>query len=250
MTNIKDSVVLITGANRGIGKAYVEEFLKAGAAKIYLGVRDLDSVAEMAAQDPDKLIPLKLDVTDALDIQNAAKAAGDTTILVNNAGILFFDDLTSEDAAKNARAEMEVNYIGPLLLTQAFAPILKQNGGGTIITLSSIVGHVSMPALTTYCASKYAVQSLILNSRAQLASQGTRVMGVYPGPIDTDMAADLEMDKFPPQQVAQETIKAIENGSDDVFPDDFSKATYEAFRTDPKAVEAQMRESYEQQEAA
>ncbi len=245
-TNIKDSVVLITGANRGIGKAYVEEFVKAGAKKIYLGVRNLDSVADMVAANLDTLIPLKFDVTNAADIKNAAKEAGDVDILINNAGILFFDDLSSADAVDNARKQIEVNYIAPLAITQAFAPILKNNGGGILITLSSIVGHVSMPAITTYCASKYAVQSLILNARAQLAAQGTRVIGVYPGPIETDMAADLDMDKAPPSQVAQETIKAIENGEEDVFTDDFSKATYQAFRADPKAVEAQMLEAAQQ----
>ncbi|GJL86144.1 MAG: oxidoreductase [Micavibrio sp.] len=240
---IKDSVVLITGANRGIGKAYVEEFLKAGAKKIYLGVRNPDSVADVVAENPNTLIPLKLDITNAADIKNAAKEAGDVDILINNAGILFFDDLANKDAVDNARKTMEVNFIGPLAMTQAFAPILKNNGGGILIIVSSIVGHVSMPAITTYCASKHAVQSLILNARAQLAAQGTRVIGVYPGPIDTDMAKDLEMDKFPPAQVATETIKAIENGKEDVFTDAFSKVTYAAFRKNPKAVEAQMREA-------
>ena len=247
---IQDSIVLITGANRGIGKAYAEEFLKQGAQKIYLGVRNPDSVADFAAQNPDVLIPLKFDVTNQEDIQNAAQIAQDVTILVNNAGILFFDDFSSADLIENARQQMDVNYFAPLAVTQKFAPILKKNGGGTLVTVSSIVGHVSMPAITTYCASKYAVQSMILNARAQLASQGTQVIGVYPGPIETDMAADLEMDKFPPEQVAQETLKAIESGEEDVFTDEFAKSTYQAFRDNPKAVEAQMREMAQQQEAA
>jgi NAD(P)-dependent dehydrogenase (short-subunit alcohol dehydrogenase family) len=247
---IAQSVVLITGANRGIGKSYVEEFLKAGAKKIYLGVRDLASVEEFAQQNPEVLIPLQLDVTNEEHIKNAASEASDVNILINNAGVLFFDDLKSPEAIDNARKTMDVNFFGPLLLTQRFAPILKNNGGGALITVSSIVGHVSMPAITTYCASKYAVQSLILNTRAQLASQGTQVIGVYPGPIETDMAADLEMEKFPPEQVALETIKAIENGTEDVFPDAFSQSTYQAFRENPKAIEEQMRQMVEQQEAA
>lgn len=248
--NIENSIVLITGANRGIGKSYAEEFLKAGAAKIYLGVRNTNSVAKFVATAPNRLIPLKLDVTNAEDIKAAAQAAQDVTILVNNAGILMFDDLTSPELIENARSQIEVNYIAPLALTQTFAPILKKNGGGTLVTVSSIVGHVSMPAITTYCASKYAVQSIILNTRAQLSAQGTQVIGVYPGPIDTDMATDLEMDKFPPEQVAIETLKAIENGDEDVFTDAFSQATYQAFRDDPKAVEAQMREMAEQTDEA
>lgn len=248
---IKDSVVLITGANRGIGKAYAEAFFAAGAAKIYLGVRNTDSVKEFAQQDPDRLIPLQFDVTSATDIQNAASVAQDTTILVNNAGILIFDDFSSPELIENARKQVEVNYIAPLAITQTFAPILKKNGGGALVTVSSIVGHVSMPGITSYCASKYAVQSVILNARAQLAGQGTHVVGVYPGPIDTDMAADVDMEKFPPEQVAAETLKAIENGTEDVFTDAFSQQTYDAFRADPKAVEANMRAMAQQsQEAA
>jgi len=249
--NIENSVIFITGANRGIGKAYVEAFLAAGAAKIYLGVRKPESVSEMVAQNSDRLIPLKLDVTNESDIKAAAEEAQDITILVNNAGILFFDDVHSADAIDHARKQMEVNYFGVLAMTQAFAPILKANGGGVIVNLSSIVGHVTMPAITTYCASKYAVQSLILASRASLAAQGTQVIGVYPGPIDTDMAHDLEMDKFPPEQVAKETLKAIESSTEDVFTDPFSQSLYQQFRTDPKAVEAQMKEmAQEDQEAA
>ena len=244
--NIADSVVLITGANRGIGKAYAEEFLKARAKNIYLGVRNPDSVSEFVTQDPEKLIALKLDVTSADDVKAAAEQAGDVNIIINNAGVLFFDDLHSPDAVSNARITMDVNFFGPLMMNQAFAPVLKNNGGGALVTVSSIVGHVSMPAITTYCASKYAVQSLILNTRAQLKSQGTQVIGVYPGPIDTDMASDLPMDKFPPSQVAQATIKAIEAGEEDVFTDEFSKSTYAAFRADPKAVEAQMAQQLEE----
>lgn len=241
--NISDAVVLITGANRGIGKAYAEEFLAAGAKKIYLAVRDVKSVAEFVDENPDILVPLKLDVTQSSDIQAAAQAARDVNVLVNNAGILLFDDIHNQDALENARKHMDVNYFGVLEMTQAFAPILKSNGGGALVTLSSIVGHVTMPGIATYSASKYAVQSLILAARASLASQGTHVIGVYPGPIETDMAADLEMDKFPPEQVARETIKAIADGkTEDVFTDAFSQETYAAFRADPKAVEAQMLE--------
>ncbi|MEM6781905.1 MAG: SDR family oxidoreductase [Pseudomonadota bacterium] len=248
--NIQDSVVLITGANRGIGKAYAEAFLKAGARKIYLGVRNTDSVADFVKEAPDTLIPLKFDVTNQADIDNAAKEAADTQILINNAGILLFDDFNSDDLLDNARKQMDVNYFAPLAITQKFAPILKTNGGGVMVTVSSIVGHVSMPGINSYCASKYAVQSMILNARAQLKTQGTKVIGVYPGPIETDMAADLEMDKFPPSQVAAKTLKAIENGEEDVFTDAFSQQTYAAFRADPKAVEAQMAEMVAQDEAA
>lgn len=244
--NVQDSVILVTGANRGIGKAYAEEFLKKGAKKIYLGVRNPDSVADFVAQNPDVLVPLKLDVTSEADIENATKEAADTEIIVNNAGILFFDGFDDAELVDKARQQMEVNYIGPLAITQKFAPVLKANGGGCLVTVSSIVGHVSMPGFIGYCASKYAVQSMILNARALLKAQGTKVIGVYPGPIETGMTSDFEMDKFPPEQVAQETIKAIENGEEDVFTDAFSQGLYQQFRDDPKAVEAGMSEMAEE----
>ncbi|HRQ61247.1 MAG TPA: SDR family oxidoreductase [Alphaproteobacteria bacterium] len=243
---VKDKIILITGANRGIGKAYAEEFLKAGAKKIYLGVRKTESVAAMAAAHPGVFVPLKLDVTSEADIKAAASAAQDVQIVVNNAGIAMFDGLSSPEAAQNARAEFEVNYIGPLLITQAFAPVLKKNGGGAVVTVSSIAGHVAFPAFTTYSASKFAAHALILASRAQLAPQGTRVIGVYPGPIDTDMAKDVPMDKVPPADVARATIKAIESGVEDVFPDAMAQGLYEALRDDPKAVEKQMLESVQE----
>lgn len=248
--NIQDSVVFITGANRGIGKAYVEAFLRAGVKKIYLGVRNPDSVKEIVENHPERCEALKLDVTCADDIKSAALQAQDVNILINNAGILFFDNFTSPELVDNARQQFEVNYVGPLLLTQEFAPILKNNGGGIVVTVSSIVGHVAMPGIVTYCASKFAAQALILNMRAELTGQGTHVIGVYPGPIATDMAADLEMDKFPPEQVAQATLKAIENREEDVFPDAFSQGLYETLRKDPKDVEAQMLAMAQQDEEA
>lgn len=248
MTQIKNSIVLITGANRGIGKAYAEELRKAGAKKIYLGVRNPASVKDMVAAYPDIYVPLTLDVTKNSEIKAAAQKAGDVQILINNAGIALMDDLSTPTAAENARAEFEVNYIGPLLMTQAFAPVLKKNGGGVLVTVSSIAGHVAFPMFTTYCASKFAAHSLILSSRAQLAAQGTRVIGVYPGPIDTDMAKDVPMDKVPPADVALATIKAIESGAEDVFPDPMAQGLYSALRADPKAVEKQMLDSV--QEAA
>jgi NAD(P)-dependent dehydrogenase (short-subunit alcohol dehydrogenase family) len=238
--NIENKTVLITGANRGIGKAYAEEFLKSGAKKIYLGVRDLKSVEEFVAQAPDKLTPIKLDVTNADEIEAAAKTADDVEILINNAGILFLDSSQDTDTAENARKEFEVNFIGPLLMTQAFAPILKKNGGGVLITVSSIAGHVTVPGFASYCASKYAAQSLILSHRLELKQQGTHVIGVYPGPIETDMTKDIDFDTFPPSIVTQATIEAIKNGEEDVFPDPMSQEFYAAFRENPKTSEANM----------
>jgi NAD(P)-dependent dehydrogenase (short-subunit alcohol dehydrogenase family) len=244
--NIENATVLITGANRGIGKAYAEEFAKSGAKKIYLGVRDPASVKDLVASNPGKFTALKLDVTSAADIKAAAQTAKDVTILINNAGALESGPLISPDTLDGARKEMEVNYFGPLALIRAFAPILKANGGGAIATVSSIVGHVVFPDIITYSASKFAAHALIQGARLELTSQGTLVVGVYPGPIDTDMAKDIQMDKFPPSQVAQKTIEALKSGQEDVFPDAMAEQVYAAYRNDPKAFENSTREGYEQ----
>ena len=252
MNTIKDATILITGANRGIGKAYAEGFAKEGAKKIYLGARNPDNVKDMVESNPDVFVPLKLDVTSDADIKAAAEAAQDVDVLVNNAGILFLNTLEDQDAIANSRKEMDVNYFGVLAMTQAFAPILKKNGGGLIITVSSIAGHVSFPGFMTYCASKYAVQSLILSTRLYLADQGTRVIGVYPGPIDTDMTAEVPLDTFPVNVVPDTTIAAIKNGDDEVFTDEMSQGLYATFRQDPKEIEKQMAEMMQeaQEEAA
>lgn len=247
---VENSVVLITGANRGIGKSYAEEFLKSGAAKIYLAVRDTDSVSDFIAQAPEKLIPLQLDVTNAEHIKNAAQTAKDVTILINNAGILHWNNTHSDDVTEQARQEMEVNYIGPLAMIKAFAPVLKANGGGAIATVSSIAGHLSFPNLPTYSASKAAAHSLIMATRLELAEQNTHVVGVYPGPIETDMTVGMKMDMSSPNIVAQETIAALENGTQDVFPDETAKEFHKSVRDDPKAVEAQMLEYYKESKAA
>jgi NAD(P)-dependent dehydrogenase (short-subunit alcohol dehydrogenase family) len=142
----------------------------------------------------------------------------------------------------NARAEMEVNYFGTLAVTRAFAPVLKANGGGVVVNLSSIGGLVTVPVLGSYCASKAAVHAMTQGVRAELMAQGTRVIGVYPGPIDTDMARDFDMDKFPAFRVADALLEAVVNGTEDVFPDDMSATMRVQLLEDPKAVERQFAE--------
>lgn len=245
LNNLKNKTILITGANRGIGKAYVEEFLKAGARKIYVGTRDLDAVADMVASHPEKLVPLLLDVTNGDHVRAAADKATDVEVLVNNAGVASFGPLSSADIIKNARVEMEVNYFAPLALSHVFAPILKQNGGGLIVIVSSIAAHVAFPDLGTYCASKAAVHSLLKSIRMEYAQQGTRVLGVYPGPVDTSMAENIDAPKETPQMIALRTISAIEEGVQDLFPDDVSLSLYKDITSSPKAVEEQMQDMYD-----
>ncbi len=227
---VKDSVVLITGANRGIGKGFAEEFLKAGAKKIYLGVRRPEKITNFIARDPVKLVPLYLDVTDLDHIHAAVQKAGDITILINNAGVLFGGSLADEKRLEDARHEMEVNYFGPLSMIHAFSPLLKANGGGIIINVSSIAGLVAMPGSPTYSTSKAAVHFLTLEARMELKAHGTRVMGIYPGPVDTDMARSFDVPKVSPHHVAQETIRAIETEENYIFPDPHLKDIYTVLR--------------------
>lgn len=157
---IKDSIALVTGANRGIGKAFVDALLNMGAKKIYATARDVTALAELAAAEGERIVALQLDVTKPEMIDAAVKKAGDVTLLINNAGVAMYEGLISADDLKAARAEMEVNYFGPLNMIRAFAPSLAANGGGGVVNIASIASYVNFPALGSYSASKAAVHSL------------------------------------------------------------------------------------------
>lgn len=240
--NTKDSIALVTGANRGIGRAFVVALQRAGAKKIYAGARDIASLDEIAAGDPERIVPLAIDVTDADTIRAAVNRAPDVNLLINNAGLARFAGLIAATDLDAARAEMEVNYFGPLAMIRSFAPTLKANGGGAIINLGSIASHVNFPVLGSYSASKAAAHSLTQGVRAELRAQGTRVIGVYPGPVDTEMAAPFEMDKAPPAQIAEAALAAAIEGIEDLFPDDMSAELRTNLLRDPKIVEAQVGE--------
>ncbi len=237
---IKGSVALVTGANRGIGKAFVEGLLTAGAAKVYATARSAASLEELVAQDPERVVPLALDVTKPDQVRAAAEQAGDVSLLINNAGTAQFAGLIAADSIDAARVDMETNYFGALSMIRAIAPVLKANGGGAIVTIGSIASHVNFPMLGSYSASKAAVHSMIQGVRSDLRAQGTLVVGVYPGPVDTDMAEELPMDKVPPSQIAQAALDAVEAGTEDVFPDPTAAGLYDQFKADPKATERQV----------
>jgi len=239
---IKNSVAFVSGANRGIGRALVEELLNLGAAKIYASARNTVSLAELVADNLERVIPVSLDINKADQIKELSENYPDVELLINNAGIAAFAGFIAADSDSQARDEMQTNYFGTLNMTRAFAPVLKNNGGGTIVNLASIASHVNFPVLGSYSASKAAVHSLTQGTRAELAAQGTTVIGVYPGPVDTDMAAGFPMDKTPPATVAKNILAAVEAGDEDVYPDPVAFDLHSGILSDPKAVEKQIGE--------
>ena len=238
--DIKNSVAFVTGANRGIGKAFVAALQEAGAKKIYAAARDIASLAEILGQNSERIVPIALDVTDPNMIDEAAKRATDVNLLVNNAGVARFAGFIAESSLDAAHAEMDVNYFGTLAMIRAFSPALKANGGGAIVNLGSIASHVNFPVLGSYSASKAAVHSLTQGVRAELDAQGTRVVGVYPGPVDTDMTEPIDMPKVPPAQIAEAALRAVSNGVADVYPDDMATDLRAQMFRDPAAVEKQI----------
>lgn len=214
---IRDSVVFVTGANRGLGLAFVQELLAAGARKVYAAARQPEHI------DLDGVHRVQLDVTDGKSIATIAKDYPDVNLLINNAGIALWKGLLAPDAVEAARLELETNYFGPLFLSRAFAPVLAKNGGGTIVNILSVLSWISVPSAGGYSASKSAAWSLTNWLRTALSAQGTQVVGVHAGPIDTDMAKGLTLPKVTPQDVVKQVLSAIEAGRDEVLTDEMTR---------------------------
>ena len=237
--DIQESVAFVSGANRGIGKAYVEALLKAGARRIYAAARAIETLNEVVAIAPDRIIPIALDVTNPDQVKAAAQMAQDTTVLINNAGVLGAGGLFTTTSVETAQWEMNTNYFGTLSMIRAFAPILKQNGGGAIVNMLSVVSVVNAPVFSSYSASKAALYSLTQGVRAELAAQGTLVVGVFPGPVDTAMAEGVPLDKIAPSEVANATVQAIAQGIEEVYPDPISQNVFANLQMPLKELEKQ-----------
>lgn len=233
---IEGSVALVSGGNRGLGKAFVQALLDGGAQKVYVGAR-----RPIETADP-RLQPVMLDITDAQSVAAAAEACQDVTILINNAGVAFASPLLT---ASGARTEIETNYLGTLAMCQAFAPILKKNGGGALVNMLSVVSWYSQPFLGSYSASKAAAWSLTNGVRMELRAQGTLVVGVHAGLIDTDMAAQFDGTKTRPQDVAAATMEAIIAGREEVLADKVSQETRTALVTDQQSFYRQMQQLWD-----
>jgi len=227
---IADRTVLVTGANRGIGQALVQEALRRGAKRVYAGTRQ-----PPAHPDP-RVIPLPLDVTDPAQIQAAAEQVESLDVLVNNAGIWLFDDLS--DRAMLER-HLAVNFFGPLAVTQAFLPLLTRSGG-VIVNNVSLMALAALPLTPAYSISKAAAFSLTQSLRALLASRGVRVHAALTGPVDTDMTRGFDIPKASAESVASAILDGVEQGEEDIFPDPMSQAMAEGWRSGvAKAFERQ-----------
>lgn len=237
--NIEDSVVLLTGANGGIGRAFVKALLDRGAAKIYLGVRNLASVQDLVAAS-DRLVAVELDLAHSDQIASIASVTPDINLLINNAGTAAFSGALSASDTSGARAEMEVNYFGVLALSQALRDTPAFRAGGAIVNILSVLSHITLPVAGTYSASKAAALHLTRTLRAELRSRGVTVLAVLPAQTDTAMGAALPEPKLTPQQVAAGALDALAEGLDGVFPGELSQTTALAFRNDPDGVQTHM----------
>lgn len=225
---ITDKTVLVTGANRGIGQALVEEALRRGAARVYAGTRQ-----PLAHPDP-RVTPMTLDVTSTDQIRETADQVESLDILINNAGIALYDDLTDRSALERS---LEVNLFGPYGMIQAFLPQLARSGGA-IVNNVSLMALAPLPLTPSYALSKAAAFNMTQSLRALLAGRGVRVHAVLTGPVDTDMTRGFEIPKATPESVARAIFDAVEKEEEDIFPDPASALVAQSWLNGPaKALE-------------
>ncbi len=226
---IEGAVALVTGANRGLGRAFVEGMLAAGARKVYAAVREPDRIAIPGVEK------VRLDVTRPDEVAAAAARCGDVTLLVNNAGILQPSALLAAGGLDAARAQLETNFFGALAMCSAFAPVLGANGGGAVINVLSALTWFSLPTTGTYGASKAAAWALTNGIRNELRGQGTRVLALHSAFIDTDMAKSVAAPKSTPEDVVRQTLEALAAGSDEVLTDETTRLLKRGLNAEPPA---------------
>jgi NAD(P)-dependent dehydrogenase (short-subunit alcohol dehydrogenase family) len=238
--NIKGTTALITGSSRGIGRELVRALAKGGVKKIYATARNVSDIEDLVQSHPGLVEALSLDITDDASVNQAAAQCQDVDLLINNAGVNRMSGLLAADAIDGARMEMETNYFGTLRMCRAFAPALKNNGGGCIVNLLSILSHVALPLMGSLCASKAAGLRLTEGVRAELDANNTLVMAVMPGAVDTDMSRDFPPPKMPPAEVAHAIIDGIITGQEEIFPGEMASGLREGLKADPKAIEKEL----------
>ncbi|MCE6996847.1 SDR family oxidoreductase [Saccharothrix sp. S26] len=230
---IANSVALVTGSNRGLGRHFARQLLERGAAKVYATARDAGSI------DLPGVEALPLDITDADSVAAAASAAHDVTLLVNNAGIITGANLVTGDPAA-IRLELDTHFYGTLAVIRAFAPVLAANGGGAILNVLSSMSWVSYDRATAYSAAKAAQWSLTNGVRVELAGQGTLVTGLLLGPTDTDMTAGMDVPKNDPADVVRTALDGVEADLVEVLADEGVARLKAALSADPRALYPQV----------
>jgi NAD(P)-dependent dehydrogenase (short-subunit alcohol dehydrogenase family) len=227
---IEGKTILVTGANRGLGEALVEEALRRGAKRVYAGTR------QPLAHGDERVTPLTLDVTDEGQIQAAVESVDSLDIVINNAGVALYDDLGDRAALEQSLA---VNLYGPYGVTQAFLPLLTRSRGA-IVNIVSLAAWAAVPVMPAYSVSKAAAFALSQALRALLAGRGVSVHVAMLGPVDTDMTRGLEIPKAAPESVARGIFDGVENGEEEIFPDPMSAPMAESWRSGAaKALERQ-----------
>ena len=224
---LQDAIVLITGANRGIGLAFAGAALAHGARKVYAGIRSPSNFSNRG------FVPIKLDVTSDNDVADAARICNDATLVINNAGIAQLGGLLKAGTSDTARMQFETNVFGILRMTQAFAPVLAKNGGGAFLNVLSAASWINSGALTAYAASKAAAWSLTNGLRNELRQQGTQVLGLHVGFVDTDLTRGLDVVKVSPQSVVATALDALEAGASEVLADERARTIKRGLTTEP-----------------
>lgn len=242
LMKINNSTVLVTGANRGLGRYFVENLLERGVKRIYAGTRKECSFSD------DRVIPVKLDVTNHDDIKKIVAECPDINMVINNAGIMLSSPSIMPDANDSLRKEMEVNVFALHAMINAFAPVLKKNGGGGFINMLSVVSWFTSPFNATYGASKHAALSISDAARVELNSQGTQVTGVYAGFIDTDMTSHISSPKSSPLEVVSNALNGFEEGLPHVMGDERAKQVWHDIRNSPDTFYHAIQEAWNSME--
>lgn len=236
---VRGCTALVTGSNRGIGKALVEGLLAAGAAKVYAAARNPGSVSTAGA------VPVQLDITRPQDVADIATRCSDVTLLINNAGVGRLSTLMGAPDLDEARHTMETNYFGTLAMCRAFAPVLKANGGGAIVNVLSVASWYAPAPIGAYASSKAAASSMTRSIRIELRAQGTLVMAVHPGPTETDMGRQLKVPMVSPATTVAAIIDALETGTEDVMPDPRSVQVCAGYLRESAVMQAQLQEAWD-----
>ncbi|PKV89255.1 SDR family oxidoreductase [Streptomyces sp. TLI_146] len=227
---MRNTTALVTGANRGLGRAFALALLERGAKTVYAAARDPRTVT-----DPG-LTPVALDITDPAQVAAAAELCSDTSLLLNNAGVLSGSSLIGADSLEGARAELETNLFGTLAMCRAFAPVLARNGGGAVVNMLSVLSWHTLPQIGSYGVSKAAALSMTNAIREELRPQGTLTVAVHAAFIDTDMAAGVDQPKTSPVDVAHQVLDAVEAGREEVLADEITRQVKAALSGVPHAA--------------